>query len=123
MKPIKPIELLQTADEILTLAKDFADKALLRPIPLDSLIESLSDSIDKLIAQQEKKESIKFVSGVFKLKSIDQDYFSAVADLYFMDKDRNWLKKTVTGRFEKKYIIPDDICKIDSEDSMKIEHK
>lgn len=60
---------------------------------LDDFIDYHSKSIDKFIIKIEKEDDLFFIAGNFHIKYFPKNKFGIIIDLYFKDKQGDWINK------------------------------
>mgnify|MGYP007069880112 CR=1 FL=1 len=73
------------------------DKLLFPNMSLDDVAEKYSPRVDDVIRKNET-EGFKFSAGKFKIACVDDKSFALSYELYFKDKDGEWLKVANTSK-------------------------
>lgn len=79
---------------------DFIDsllKAETTPCSLSELSQKYGQTCDELIVNQESNYGLKYVSGHFKIKLLNENEIACSADFYFKDGKDSWVVKKITG--------------------------
>jgi len=83
-------DIVKSLDEIL---QTITDTILLKKNSLDELAELYSKGTDLFISQTEINESLSFVGGSFTLQAVEKRAFEAIAELFFQNNNKEWVKK------------------------------
>jgi len=86
----RSIDTVKSIDEIL---KAISDSILLKKNSLDEMAELYSKGTDLFISQTEINESLSFVGGSFILQVVGECDFEAIAELFFQNSNKEWVKK------------------------------
>lgn len=67
---------------------------------LDELAKVYSDKLDSNIRDEQAK-GLDYVGGTFKISYVNEKYFTLSFELYFQDKNGEWIKKDAKSKPQK----------------------
>lgn len=82
---------IKTKNQLLNLLDVF----LIKGKTTENIAKDISKKIDTLIINTEKQDGLLFISGTLKISAEKQESILAHTELYFQDKDKSWIHKSV----------------------------
>ena len=73
---------------------------------LDELAKIYSEKLDGIIRGEQAK-GLKYVGGTFKISYAEENFFNLSFDLYFQDKNDDWVKKDAKSKPQKAEYLND----------------
>jgi len=67
------------------------------PCRLSDLAKKYSPACDELILKEESSNRLKYVSGYFWIKLVNESQITFSADFYFKDEKESWVAKKIAG--------------------------